>query len=91
MNAGEIDITREGTKLQLSFLLPHMKSSAILCWECGSEWAATLLCDWLRDNMASNLINIRRDAYNHGWKSAKSKKGKKDDWFASSWSWRYSK
>ena len=84
-----IDITREGTKLQLSFLLPGMNSSALLYWECGSEWAARLLCDWLRDNMASNLQNIRRDSYNHGWKSAKSKKCGKVAWFPSSWSWRY--
>lgn len=91
MTPGEIEVTRNGSRLVLSFLLPGETTKAELGWECGSEWAARLLCDWLGEEMRARLKNIREDAYNFGWKQAKAKKGGKNEWWPGNWQWRWNK
>ena len=91
MSTGEISISRDGSKLVLSFLMPGDAMQANLHFECGSGWAARLLCDWLRERMQCGLRDIRRDSYNFGWKQAKAKKGAKNNWFSCNWSYRWMK
>lgn len=53
--------------------------------ECEAKPYAILLKDRLEKDMSNKLEAIRREAYNEGWKDAKSKKVAKKTWFKSWW------
>jgi hypothetical protein len=52
--------------------------------ESGQPYQAELLLRALRDNLEKRLIDIKKQAYEEGWKDAKAKK-KKQIYFWGSW------
>ena len=57
----------------------------VATYNCGAEWAAYLLRENINDRMRARLSAIRKEAYEQGWKDAKSKKGAKTAWFSQWW------
>lgn len=49
------------------------------------EYQAELLRRQLHNHLSSKLEAIRQEAYNQGWKDAKSKKVPKRTWFSGWW------
>jgi len=50
-------------------------------YQRNTEMDAILLRNQLQSDLSNKIEKIRRDAYNAGWKEAKSKKTRKRDWF----------
>lgn len=77
------DITREGSKTTI-------KVETSIGWSyntsinCNDEPYEILLAQNLRNKMYEGLTQIRKEAYEQGWKD-KSRKQRKEDWFAGNW------
>lgn len=52
-----------------------------LSYERSCEMDAVLLRNQLQEDLRKKIESIRKDAYELGWKEAKSKKVRKKDWF----------
>lgn len=52
-----------------------------LRYQRSSEMDAILLSNQLQADLQKKIETIRREAYELGWKQAKSKKDRKKDWF----------
>jgi hypothetical protein len=66
---------------------PLMKNKKVglARWDCAGDWYAELLAQRLNNRMAERLREIRREAYDAGWKDARTKKTVKSDWFSEGW------
>ncbi len=53
-----------------------------MSFDCNAEWAAILLTETIRNRMGDTVEAIRRDAYNAGWRDAKSHKASKRTFFS---------
>lgn len=62
-----------GTAGQCTFHADH---------QCGNKWYAGLLAKQWRQEACVEMQRIRREAYEAGWRDAKSKKRPKKDWFS---------
>lgn len=79
-----IQITRKGTSVKIDFT-----SRIPLCdvrvfgfnWECNTEVYAGLLTNHLSNGLWSELVRVRKEAYEKGWKDAKAKV-RKENWFS---------
>jgi hypothetical protein len=80
----EIQKVNTSVRLEVSGKWPLSKTYYFY-WECNNEDFANLLTENIRSHMQNELQRIRREAYDHGWKDAKSKKGSKETWFSSIW------
>ena len=61
-----------------------LNQSYLFYWECGRDDFALLLRDNLHSKINGTLMEIRRKAYEEGWKDAKAKT-KKETWFSGCW------
>jgi len=81
-----IDITRDGCEIALvvtpDFPINDLKFS--FTYNTGAEWVARLLRANIHQRQMSILTQIRREAYEQGWKDAKAHRTKKS-WFSGMW------
>lgn len=74
-----IQFSRDGTKVKATVTVevPNYDTRLFsFMWECNGEAYAGLLSKRMDARMRDHLEDIRRDAYNDGWKDAKSKRVK---------------
>lgn len=81
-----ITIKREDTKMVIT-IDPGMSDEkvAALKWDCHQDWYAELLVDRCSDQLYNKLRQIRREAYERGWKDRASRKTKKETDFLGYW------
>ena len=81
------NINREGESIRVSITvtIPHFDDRVFsLEWNCGSEVYAGLLTEAIRKQTQDTLEDIRRRAYEDGWKDAKGKR-RKQNHFSGCW------
>ena len=84
----DISFEQDGTEVivRITTNLPHGDggTSSFPCtFDCGTFYAARLLCDYLRDRHDKAIQQIRKAEYNDGWEAAKSHKRRKSTYFSS--------
>ena len=57
-------------------------NAILMKWETQNEIFCALLADRLRDQLFEMMKKVREEAYDQGWRDAKSKKGAKETWFS---------
>jgi hypothetical protein len=73
-----------GTQIKVE-INPGINGSAMLLyWETNSSMLVHLLRDKLHDELNKKLTEMRREAYESGWRDAKAKSAKKT-WFSGWW------
>lgn len=76
---GEPTCTEVLLKIELD--LPIERKLFILKWECERQYAAELLRQYLEKEYCDTIQKAHKDAYEQGWKDAKSKTRKKRNFF----------
>ncbi len=74
-----IEFSYNGPKVVVTLrgAYPIDGSSFTVEWNTGSEWAAVLLTENLRNRFDDNVRRIKETAYNAGWKEGRSHRGGK--------------
>lgn len=82
-----IDIFKDAIKVKGKFItsIGNGWSWAFTISTCQDEPYAIMLSERMQKDLSNKLESIRREAYNEGWKDAKSKKVAKRTWFKSWW------
>jgi len=75
-----LSIRREGACVFLAVKVQYL-STFSFSFDAGTEWAAQLLVDRLRDVLGGSMQKARAAAYADGWKNAKHKTAKQA-WFS---------
>jgi len=75
-----IKISRQQNKVTVNISL-SIGWNITLLYERSGEMDAILLQNQLQSDLEKKIETIRREAYELGWKQAKSKKDRKKDWF----------
>lgn len=75
-----LSVRREGARVILAVKVQYL-STFSFGFDAGTEWAAQLLVDRLRDVLGGSMQKVRASAYEDGWKNAKGKRAKQT-WFS---------
>lgn len=81
----KISFEREGAalKLKVSIVVPgHNSVTYTGSCELDNEFYAGFVQAAIRDQFGDRIMEIRKEAYDEGWKSAKAKRGAKQQWFS---------
>lgn len=81
MSDPKLRFFRDGSEVCISLHVVMAGPTFTWRWSAGSEWAATLLLDAIRKQLASEMLAIREQAYKEGWRDAKAKRAKQS-WFS---------
>ncbi len=82
-----LEIKRDGNSaiIHMDTDLPHNRPYVNTLWvfksEEGSPWHAELVVRYLKNRLKECVKQIRRDAYEQGWKDARAKRVK-ETWFS---------
>lgn len=80
-----IGFKREGVGVKIEVCIPvptYEDRVYTTTWNAGSEAYADFLTQAFRSELETKLRNIREEAYNRGWRDAKSHNTPKDTWFS---------
>jgi len=80
-----IDFRIDGTKVKIFIEVGVFDKMVVFTHECSHDYFAHLMRDSYINHMNRKLEKIRREAYNQGWKDAKSKKVAKNTFFSNWW------
>lgn len=81
-----ISFVRNGSvvEVKLSISVPgHDAVTYSAAWDAQEKFYAGFLVSAMQQQMMSEMERMRREAYEKGWKDAKSKKHPKESWFSS--------
>lgn len=85
----KIDFQKNGTKVECKVTIdvPYNPNGGVWTFdfEHSDNFYAGFACDAMGNQMRTAIEKMRRDAYEQGWKDAKSKKVEKQIWFRRFW------
>jgi len=87
-----LNVARIGTAVKIEFHseLPIDNNVFPFRFECGTEWAASLLASKLRQSLYEEIRAIRENEYQRGYRDGRAKRAK-ENWFSSSFGSRWVK
>ena len=81
-----VEAKKDQIEVKVSVTVPEASTWTYqFLWNCASEPYAALLAAAMRKEMWDSLKEIRRRAYEKGWRDARAHKSGKDNWHSGSW------